>query len=96
MLLKLACLITIAALPQTLLAEQQTPDLTVFDLHNKSDQQKLSYILGLEMFEERTRQGFVLNLTWWPKQFGTNKQVCLQICQQPNTSHCDNEARNDC
>ena len=52
MLLKVACLITIAALPQTLLAEQQTPDLTVFDLHNKSDQQKLSYILGLEMFEE--------------------------------------------
>ena len=44
-----------------MLAEQQTPDLTVFDLHNKSDQQKLSYILGLEMFEERTRQGFVLN-----------------------------------
>lgn len=60
-LLRLFCFITIALAPQTLFAEPQTAHPEPVDLNNAGDQQKLSYILGLEMFEKRSRQGFVLD-----------------------------------
>jgi FKBP-type peptidyl-prolyl cis-trans isomerase len=61
MLLRFACLATIALFPQILFADPQTSNPATLDLNNASDQQKLSYILGMEMLEERSRQGFVLD-----------------------------------
>ncbi len=61
MLLRFACLATIALFPQILFADSQSPDPVAVGLNSASEQQKLSYILGVEMFEERTRHGFVLD-----------------------------------
>ncbi len=61
MLLRFACLAAIALFPPILFADPQTPDPVPLDLESASEQQKLSYILGVEMHEELTRQGFVLD-----------------------------------
>ena len=61
MLVRLSCFTAIALFSQCLLAESPTSDSLTVDLSGASDEQKLSYILGIEMFEERSRQGFVLD-----------------------------------
>ena len=43
------------------IAEPLTVTSAPLDLQSAGDQQKLSYLLGVEMYEERTRQGFVLD-----------------------------------
>lgn len=55
------CLIIIALPSFAPVAEPLTVTSAPLDLQSAGDQQKLSYILGLEMYEERTRQGFVLD-----------------------------------
>ena len=61
MLLRFASLATIALFPQILFCDPQLSDSVIVDLDSANDQQKLSYILGAEMLEIRSRQGFVLD-----------------------------------
>lgn len=48
-------------LPQIAFAGPPGEPNESFNLNNASDNQKLSYLLGLEMYEKRSRQGFTLD-----------------------------------
>lgn len=61
MLIRSALFATTVVFSQTLLAETRTQNPVALDLNSMNDHQKLSYILGMEMLEERTRQGFLLD-----------------------------------
>lgn len=59
MLLRSTCLVALL-LSQTVFADSP-PTLEPADLNNATDTQKLSYLLGLDLYEKRTRQGFTLD-----------------------------------
>ena len=56
----LALLLIAQASPQCALAESYNASTTI-DLNSASDDEKLSYLLGLDMYEKRSKQGFTLD-----------------------------------
>jgi len=54
------CIATLLSLSQTSFAESYTATDSV-NLDNASETQKLSYLLGVDMYEKRSRQGFTLD-----------------------------------
>ena len=59
MSIRSACISTLLLLALGIAAEPQTYQAT--NLKNASDNQKLSYLLGLDMHEKRAKQGFTVN-----------------------------------
>ena len=59
MSIRSACISTLLLLSLGIAAEPQTYQAT--NLKNASDNQKLSYLLGLDMHEKRAKQGFTLD-----------------------------------
>ena len=56
----LAVLLIAQAYPQCTFAESYEASTTI-DLNSASDNEKLSYLLGLDMYEKRSKQGFTLD-----------------------------------
>ena len=56
----LAVLLIAQAYPQCTFAESYEASTTI-DLNSASDNEKLSYLLGLDMYERRSKQGFTLD-----------------------------------
>ena len=59
MLFRTACVCALL-LSQATIADLHTNQASI-DLNNSSDIQKLSYLLGLDMYEQRSKQGFVID-----------------------------------
>ena len=60
MLLRSSCLSIFLLMSQATVADSHTSPVTI-NLNNASDTQKLSYLLGLDMYEKLSRQGFKLD-----------------------------------
>lgn len=60
MLLRSTCFSAFLLMAQAAVADSHTSPAAI-DLNNASDAQKLSYLLGADMFEKRSRQGFTLD-----------------------------------
>ena len=60
MLLRSSCLSVLLLMSQATVADSHTSPVTI-NLNNASDTQKLSYLLGLDMYEKLSRQGFKLD-----------------------------------
>ena len=59
MLIRFACLSALLLSQITMAASGSTP--ANVNLNNASDSQKLSYVLGLDMYEKHSKQGFMLD-----------------------------------
>jgi hypothetical protein len=59
MLVRFACLSALL-LSQITVADSDSTPVNV-NLNNASDSQKLSYVLGLDMYEKHSKQGFMLD-----------------------------------
>ena len=60
MILRSSCLSIFLLMSQATVADSHTSPVTI-NLNNASDTQKLSYLLGLDMYEKLSRQGFKLD-----------------------------------
>ena len=60
MLLRSSCLSVLLLMSQATVADSHTSPVTI-NLNNASDTQKLSYLLGLDIYEKLSRQGFKLD-----------------------------------
>jgi len=60
MLLRSSCLSIFLLMSQATVADSHTSPVTI-NLNNASDTQKLSYLLGLDIYEKLSRQGFKLD-----------------------------------
>lgn len=60
MLFRYTCLSVLLTVSQVPVANSNNSPITV-NLSEASDSQKLSYILGIDMHEKRSRQGFILD-----------------------------------
>ena len=61
MLFKSACIATILLFSQFAFSESTPPSSAPTNLNDATEDQKLSYLLGLDMYEKRSRQGFTLD-----------------------------------
>jgi len=60
MLLRSSCLSVLLLMSQATVADSHASPVTI-NLNNTSDTHKLSYLLGLDMYEKLSRQGFTLD-----------------------------------
>jgi FKBP-type peptidyl-prolyl cis-trans isomerase len=79
MLLRSACFSGLLFMSQAIVADSPPPAESI-NLNKLSETQKLSYLLGLDMYEKRTRQGFTLDpemvaLAIRDEQTGTRPQI---------------------
>jgi len=61
MLIRSACAATALLICEVAFSATSAPATAAIDLNTASDDQKLSYVLGMEMLELRARQGFTLD-----------------------------------